>query len=314
MATVTGFSSARMLEIENSIVVNAYINDLGHLILVTKSGVEKDAGPITTFLATTESVGGVELATNTETAEGIDNQRAVTPASLATVLNAIEGYRYQGMIQFTTSGTFTKANYPGLKAVKVRVVGAGGGGGGAGAAGSGNHSAGGGGGGGGYAEKYIDEASLVTDTTITVGAGGAGGTSGTSYAGNAGGTSSFGTQAVATGGEGGGTVTNSALMVGAVGGDGGSGVVGGPIGILATGGPGMTGNGYGTLSHGAPGGGSFMGGGGAGVYTPAGSAEITGTAGGKYGGGGGGASVNSNGSARNGGTGAQGIVIVEVYV
>lgn len=312
MATVTGLTSARMLEIEDASVVNGYINDVGHLILITYGGLEKDAGPISAFTATEEAEGSVELATSAETQAGIDNQRAVTPAGLSSVLNAVSGFRYSGMILFTSSGTFTKANYPGLKAVRIRVVGGGGGGGAAAAASTGNHSTGGGGGGGGYAEKIIPAVSLFSDETVTVGAGGTGGTSGGS--GNSGGTSSFGTHGVATGGSGGGSVSNNSLMVGAVGGDGGIGVAGGPVGILTAGSPGGIGNGYATLSHGAPGGSSVLGGGGAGVYTPGGAAEITGTAGGKYGGGGGGASVNANGSSRNGGLGAQGIVIVEVYV
>jgi hypothetical protein len=41
------------------------------------------------------------------------------------------GYRYVQSIYYTSNGTFVKATYPWLRAVRVRVQGAGGGGGGA---------------------------------------------------------------------------------------------------------------------------------------------------------------------------------------
>lgn len=309
MATITGLTSARMLEIENASVVNGYIDELGHLILVTKAGLQIDAGPITTFLATEEAAGGIELATPTEAQAGTDTQRAVTPFGLASVLSTIQGYRPMGApIIFTSSGTFSKASYPGLRAVRVRAVGGGGGGGGAPAATVGNHSAGGGGGGGGYSESFIPTASLFTDETVTVGAGGSGGVSGF---GGTGGATSFGAHVLAQGGNGGNYFGDASLMIGAIGGGGGLATAGT---IRTKGGSGQFGSGYATLAHGGVGGHSAMGGGGFGVYVPTGGGSTAGSTGGQYGGGGGGGAVNAGGAAANGGPGYQGIVIVEVFL
>jgi hypothetical protein len=296
-----------MLEIEAASVVNGYINELGHLMLVTKAGAQIDAGPITTFLATEDAAGGVELATSTEAQVGTDTQRAVTPSGLASVLSTIQGYRPMGTpIVFTSSGTFVKANYPGMKAVRARAVGGGGGGGGAPAASTGNHSAGGGGGSGGYAEKFIAEASLSASESITVGAGGGGGVN----FGGVGGASSFGAHVVTQGGNGGNYVDNTALMIGGIGGAGGTPSAGT---IQAKGSPGGFGSGYATLGHGGIGGSSLLGGGAFGTYNGSNNSSLTGATGGLYGGGGGGAAVNSGGSAAVGGPGGQGLVIVEVF-
>jgi hypothetical protein len=308
MAEVTVFTAARSQQIEDTAVVNARINAAdGHLILIQNNGTERDAGAISFFQATDTAAGSVELATVAEAQAGTDTQRAVTPAGLA----SIPGYKAMGVpVVFTTSGTFTKANYAGLKAVRVRVVGGGGGGGGAPFANTGNHSAGGGGGGGGYVEKFILANALFADETITVGSGGGGGTT----IGGSGGTSSFGAHAVATGGAPGDSFSNNALMIGALGGAGGGGSVNSGVAVITNGGPGTIGGGNATLGHGGGGGSSVLGGGGAGVYTGAGSGSTVGNPGKNYGGGGGGAAVNSTGAANTGGAGAQGIVIVEVFI
>lgn len=46
MATVTGLTKARMLEIEAASVVSGSVNDLGNLILVTHAGTNIDAGAV----------------------------------------------------------------------------------------------------------------------------------------------------------------------------------------------------------------------------------------------------------------------------
>lgn len=211
----------------------------------------------------------------------------------------------QETLYFTSSGSFAKASYPWLQAVRVRLVGGGGAGGGAGAGGSG-HSAGGGGGGGGYAEAMIPVATLPASVAVTVGAGAVG----IQGDGPTGGSSSFGSLVAATGGVGGGYFTSNTLMIGAVGGIGGIGTAGS---LQIQGAPGGMGSGYATLAHGAEGGSSQMGGGGTGRYTGAGGGSGPGIAGGNYGGGGGGAAVNQSGAANSGGAGAPGIVIVELY-
>lgn len=123
-------------------------------------------------------------------------------------------YRYIGQLRYTASGTFTKATYPNLRAIRVRCVGGGGGSGGAGATTASTASVGQAGGGGAYSESFItDIASLAASVTVTVGAGGAAGAA-AAGAGGAGGTSSFGSLVSAVGGgggEGGGAVAVASL-------------------------------------------------------------------------------------------------------
>ncbi|MBX6334455.1 hypothetical protein IRY61_03905, partial [Candidatus Saccharibacteria bacterium] len=114
------------------------------------------------------------------------------------------------VVIFTSSGTFTKASYPGLKGVRVKLVGGGGAGGGR----SASSPIGGGGGAGAYCEEFIPASSLGSSVTVTVGSGGTGVSGGT---GGSGGTSSFGSFSSAGGGTGGATSSSSAA-----GGNGGS--------------------------------------------------------------------------------------------
>lgn len=46
MATVTGFTAERMLEIENSTIVDGYVDDSGELVLKTREGIEIPAGHV----------------------------------------------------------------------------------------------------------------------------------------------------------------------------------------------------------------------------------------------------------------------------
>lgn len=247
------------------------------------------------------------VSTDGETQAGTSAQKAVTPASLASVVGIGVGYRYAGTVIFTSSGTFSKGSYPGLRAVRVRVVGGGGAGGGATAAPSGQNSHGAGGGGGGYAESFItDIAGLSSSVAVTVGAG----ASAAATDGGSGGASSFGSLVAAGGGTGGFQKAASTLggyMPGGVGGEGTAGD------ILLKGAGGGSGFGAATLASGGIGGSSALGGGGGSVGSGAGSGNLAGATGGNYGGGGGGAAVNAGGSARSGGAGAPGIVLVEIY-
>jgi len=190
----------------------------------------------------------------------------------------------------------------------VKVQGAGGGSGGCETTGAGQNSGGGGGGGGGYAEKFItDIAGLSASETVTVGSGGAGGAAGN----NAG----------STGG------TSSAFSVSATGGTGG---LGGPVAASASVvvGPGFRGSGSGgdlniQGSDGGPGwataanrvffsygGGSVLGGiKNRGVNGSSGSSEV----GILYGGGAMGPCLASNQTQIAGASGANGIVILELY-
>jgi hypothetical protein len=221
---------------------------------------------------------------------------------------------YSQTVYFTSSGTFTKATYPGIKAVKVRVVGGGGGGGGGATAASNEWSSGGGGGGGGYAEKYILASVLGTTETVTIGSAGTAGSAGNNNGGN-GGTSSFGSLCSATGGSGG---NGSAAITSVFGGDGGAGGAGsdGDINMPGQkGGEGFTignsaGNYFGAAIAGS-GGDSVLG---VGATTRSTTSAIAGASGGVYGGGGEGATITEGESSKAGGAGASGIVIVDIFV
>lgn len=240
---------------------------------------------------------------------------------------------YMGSVYFTSSGTFTKATYSWLRAVKVKVQGAGGGGGGtdyidnAGEAASSP-----GGGGGGYAESFItDIASLDSSVTVTVGSGGTAGTGGTSgstngTAGSSGGASSFGLgtayEVSGNGGSYGNRGPETSGFFTTAGASGGSGtgdlvVPGKPsepcinLGLAGT-----------TTTHvcgvGTNGGDSMLGAGGVIVSSGATAGQVTrnGVTGSGYGGGGsGGAAAAGTGTTdgADGGAGSNGIVIVELY-
>jgi hypothetical protein len=114
-----------------------------------------------------------------------------------------QGYQYRETIYYTSSDEFVKADFPWLKAIRVRCVGGGGGGGGAGTTASNTIAIGSNGAGGNYAESFItDIAGLDASVTVTRGAGGAASAAGVSN-GGAGDTSSFGSLVVAGGGGGG---------------------------------------------------------------------------------------------------------------
>jgi hypothetical protein len=112
-------------------------------------------------------------------------------------------YRYVDTIYYTSNGTFTKASYPWLRAIRVKCVGGGGGGGGTGTTGAGVTTNAASGGGGAYAESFItDIAGLDASVTVTRGNAGAGGAAGAN-AGSNGGQASFGALVAANGGFGG---------------------------------------------------------------------------------------------------------------
>jgi hypothetical protein len=214
----------------------------------------------------------------------------VNVASVAT-----DSYRYATTLYFTSSGTFSKADYPWLRAIKVTAQGAGG----AGSSASfpfGGH----GGGAGSCAISFItDISSLAASVTVTVGAGGIGVAS---NVGSDGGNSSFGSLVR---GDGGNAGTNS---------DGGGAKTTGLGDLVIEGGGAGCGSRDVTFSASRPsfagvGGNSFLGNGGRAGGPSA--VNTAGNTGGKYGGGGAGAR-NPSGTVA-GGDGAPGIVIIELY-
>jgi len=202
---------------------------------------------------------------------------------------------------FAASGNWSKP--PGLKSIKVTVVGGGGGGGGGGGTSGAQYSCGAGGGGGGTSIKMIDAALLGASEVVTVGGGGANPVGG---AGGVGGTSNFGAHCSATGGGGGNTFAPAASGQ-APGGAGGVGA-GGDVNIGGGGGGVAYAMSSASVLWGGAGGSSAHGGGGAQA-----TASNAGAAGRAYGGGGSGAALATSSAQQAGGAGAAGVVIVEEF-
>ena len=231
------------------------------------------------------------------------------------IRNLLIGFRLLTVVYYTESGVFRKADYPGLRAVRVTCVGGGGGGGGNPSTGSGEAAASVGGGGGECAMKFLLSDDLAANESVTVGLGGSGGSAGS--AGGNGGQSSFGSHCVANGGRGGsGGVVMSSFP--ATGEDGAAGGTGGTGDLVIPGGastvPLMVGSGI-RAGFSSQGGGSFF-------APPTGSLRMggntTGSAGrgepAKYPGGGAGGLISRSGAnATTGLRGADGVVIVEVW-
>lgn len=131
-----------------------------------------------------------------------------------------QGFTFGQTLYFTETATFEKADYPGLRAVLVELVGAGGPSGNCEATGPGQYAISGAGGGGAYARKLVLAVDLEDSVTVTVGV---------SMATDApGGTSSFGDHCSAAGGGQGatGTATSTGTQIFDHGGAGGTAGVG----------------------------------------------------------------------------------------
>lgn len=233
----------------------------------------------------------------------LNNTRHDVPARHpVSVLGDGLGFGLRQVLIYTSDANFEKANYPWLRAVRVRLVGGGGAGGGTAATGASDSAVGAGGSAGGYAESVIGVASLGASEAVTVGAGGTGVDGGSGNNGNA---SSFGAHVAANGGFG-APGTSGAPPIGVNGVDGGAATAGD---LQWEGGGGGTGLGINTtVSASGFGGASAFGGGGNSVTQPR-----DGRAGNAPGSGGSGAASDNNRGTFTGGDGADGIVIVELY-
>lgn len=228
---------------------------------------------------------------------------SVPASSVRTILTQV--------LVLTSSTDFVKANYSGLYAIRVRIVGGGGGGGGVEGNATGAAVAGSGGG-GEYREKFILASSLSASETVTIGAGGSGGAAGNNN-GSAGGTTSFGSHFSAVGGNGGtGQANQTSFPAAGAPGAYFSGAGTGTSDLTIVGGEATWGlvvsatstipslAGASALSANR-----FVG------TTSASDAD--GAAGRDYGGGGTGARSSSNSTSRAGGAGAGGVCIIEIY-
>lgn len=222
----------------------------------------------------------------------------------------IPGYLYGGTLWFDNAddGTnFTKASFPGLRAIDLELQGPGGAGGGAPATTGSNLSLGNGGGAGGYLRKFLLASALAANEAMVIPAGGAG-VSGA--AGNAGAnTTNFGSHSfVVNGGLGGqilaaGLDSATAVLLGSGGGNASGGefnMRGGPSGFAVR----MPG---GSIASASPGGDSWFGRGPLMVLSANGDAAVHGA--------GGGGMRNGTGtmSARTGGKGGDALIVVKLY-
>lgn len=228
-----------------------------------------------------------------------------------------QGYQFGGRVIYTSSGSFSKGNFPGLRAIDITAVGGGGGSGGVGACGAAEAAEAGGGAGGSGAKKFIDDMSLLAGTqSVAIGAGGNGASTGNNP-GSAGGTSVFtisGTVDVVAPGGGGGAGMGASTTAVAAGGSAGAPGSGGDINLQ-----GSTG-GNGVVRTGAAGSGESnrvnFGGPAAFGLGPAVltfGASSTGEDGHNYGGGASGPRNNDGDSSQAGQAGQSGIIIVELY-
>jgi hypothetical protein len=225
-------------------------------------------------------------------------------AAAVTNLTAATG-RLLAVRTFANPGSTIYTPTAGTNKVRVTVVGGGGAGTGCDNLDSSHFQAAPGGGGGGFATSWIT--SGFSGVTITVGAGGAGQNNGTNN-GNGGGQSEFGSFLSASGGQGGtfiSPVTGAFVQGGGSGGQGSGGNVANGMGQQG-------GNAFGTSNDNmlsGYGGGSYLG------FGPSGFAGGTsqGNNGVSPGSGGSGAINQIGNAAKFGGSGANGIVIVEEF-
>ena len=237
------------------------------------------------------------------------NQGVIDIAALEQRVNNNEFGRLLNIQKITASGTYIPT--PGMKKVRIRIVGGGGGSGGASATTTSQTSASGGGASGSYAEALLTAADIGASQPVVIGKGGIAGTgSGTNgTGGGTGGATSVGALLSAPGGLGSGfapaiLTTAYALMQA---GFPGAQASGGNIVNMAgnPGQPGMSVNASTLAGHGA---GGPLGSGGFGTGTNGPLSPGLG-----YGGGAGGVAVGANLPARGGALGADGVAIFEEY-
>lgn len=206
---------------------------------------------------------------------------------------------------FETSGTFVVPD--GITLVRVTVIGGGGGGGHPVSCGGADLAGGGGGGGEVIYSKDIPIPVGVASVPVTIGAGGIGGSSSASVGGTAGGNSSFGSYAIAHGGQGApaGSWASGCVVAFKEGAAGGSGGSPGQSGVSAS---------WSLNVHrkGGNGGGTLLGAGGPSIYPGYGKSSANPSG---YGGGGGGGEARNTGGGGTamgvGDDGGSGVVIVE---
>ncbi|QXZ17423.1 tail fiber protein [Pseudomonas sp. AO-1] len=237
------------------------------------------------------------------------NQGNIDIAALEQRVNNNEFGRLLNTQKFTANGTYIPT--PGMKKVRIRIVGGGGGSGGGSATTASQVAASGGGAAGSYAEALLTAADIGASQSVIVGLGGGGGTA-SGVNGNSGGTggaTSVGALLSAPGGLGSifSIAVATTLYALYAGGNPGASASGGNLLSMAgaPGNPGITVNGSTLAGHGGSG---PLGSGGSGYGINSTIQPGTG-----YGGGAGGVAVGTSSAARNGAQGSGGVAIFEEY-
>lgn len=108
MATITGLTAAKALELAGLTIVAAEFNGSDELVLVKQNGEEINVGWVPSAIpnASETSPGKIEIATTAETEALTDSTRAVTPASMASTINAIKS-----RLDIVEIETLTTASY-----------------------------------------------------------------------------------------------------------------------------------------------------------------------------------------------------------
>lgn len=211
-----------------------------------------------------------------------------------------------GLITFTASGSFTKAQAAGARALEVWALGGGGAGGGAVATGVGESSGGAGGGSGTAAYDLLRVSALTFPVTVTIGAGGV---AAAGLVGGAGGNTTFGSYVGGVGAAGGDAAVTGTAVGPAAGPGTPGGILSGNANASLYGDYGLRGFRIAATFF-MPGGGARTPWGGGG-RTPA-SLSSAGNNGSGFGTGGSGACNAASQAARAGGNGAQGLVLVKL--
>lgn len=92
MATVSGLTAAKALELAGLTIVAAEFNGSNELVLTKQNGAQINVGSVPGAIpdASETTKGKIEIATAAETEALTDTTRAVTPASMATMINTIK--------------------------------------------------------------------------------------------------------------------------------------------------------------------------------------------------------------------------------
>jgi hypothetical protein len=237
------------------------------------------------------------------------NQGLIDIAALEQRVNSNEFGRLLNIQKITANGTYIPT--PGMKKVRIRIVGGGAGSGGASATTTSQTSASGGGASGSYAEALLTAADIGASQSVVIGRGGIAGTaSGTNgTGGGTGGATSVGALLSAPGGLGSGfapaIITTAYALMSA--GFPGAQASGGNI-VNMAGSPGTPGVSVNASTLAGHGGSGPLGSGGFGTGTNGPLSPGLG-----YGGGAGGVAVGANLPARGGAQGADGVAIFEEY-